>query len=73
MTGVQTCALPILEKNIALAMISIEYSEIDTTLQIETPSGIKEAIIVNKPFYDPKKKITASNTKIGRASCRERV
>jgi glycine cleavage system aminomethyltransferase T len=53
---------PRLEKNIALAMISIEYSEIDTTLQIETPSGIKEAIIVNKPFYDPKKKITASNT-----------
>ena len=53
---------PRLEKNIALAMISIEYSEIDTTLQIETPSGIKEAITVNKPFYDPKKKITASNT-----------
>ena len=43
-------------------MISIEYSEINTTIQIETPSGIKEAIIVNKPFYDPKKKITATNT-----------
>ena len=43
-------------------MMSIEYSEIDTRLKIETPSGIKEAIIVNKPFYDPNKKITASNT-----------
>ena len=53
---------PRLEKNIALAMMSIEYSEIDTRLKIETPFGIKEAIIVNKPFYDPNKKITASNT-----------
>ena len=53
---------PRLEKNIALAMMSIEYSEIHTRLKIETPSGIKEAIIVNKPFYDPNKKITASNT-----------
>jgi aminomethyltransferase len=53
---------PRLEKNIALAMMSIEYSEIDTRLKIETPSGIKEAIVVNKPFYDPNKKITASNT-----------
>ena len=31
-------------------------------VQIETPSGIKEATIVNKPFYDPRKKITASST-----------
>ena len=53
---------PRLEKNIALAMISIENSGIDTKIQIETPSGIKEATIVNKPFYDPKKKITASST-----------
>ena len=43
-------------------MISIENSEIDTKIQIETPSGTKEATIVDKPFYDPKKKITASIT-----------
>ena len=43
-------------------MISIENSGINTKIQIETPSGTKEATIVDKPFYDPKKKITASIT-----------
>ena len=51
---------PRLKKNIALAMVNIENSEIGTSLEVETNSGKFEAIVVEKPFYDPKKKI-ASN------------
>ncbi len=51
---------PRLKKNIALAMINIENSEIGTSLEVNTNKGNFEAIIVKKPFFDPKKKI-ASN------------
>ena len=51
---------PRLKKNIALAIINIENSKIGTKLDIETHEGKFEAIVVEKPFYDPKKKI-ASN------------
>ena len=51
---------PRLNKNIALAMVNIENSEIGTDLEVETNKGKFTAKIVEKPFYDPKKKI-ASN------------
>ena len=51
---------PRLKKNIALAMVNIENSEIATSLAVETNNGKFESIVVEKPFYDPKKKI-ASN------------
>ena len=51
---------PRLKKNIALAMINIENSEIGTSLEVNTNKGNFESIIVEKPFLDPKKKI-ASN------------
>ena len=51
---------PRLKKNIALAMISIKYSEIGTKLDIETNENKYEAVVVEKPFYDPKKKIASS-------------
>ena len=51
---------PRLKKNIALAIINIENSKIGTNLDVETHEGKFEAIVVEKPFYDPKKKI-ASN------------
>ena len=51
---------PRLKKNIALAMVNIESSEIGTKLSVKTNNGEFKAIIVEKPFYDPKKKI-ASN------------
>ena len=51
---------PRLKKNIALAMINIENSKIGTSLEVNTNKGNFEAIIVEKPFFDPKKKI-ASN------------
>ena len=51
---------PRLEKNIALAMVNIKYSEIGTKLVVETNEKKFEAIVVEKPFYDPKKKIASS-------------
>mgnify|MGYP006083034883 CR=1 FL=1 len=51
---------PRLKKNIALAMVSIEDSELGTKLDVEILSKKIKAIVVEKPFYDPKKKI-ASN------------
>ena len=50
---------PRLKKNIALAMISIDLIEIGTVLDIETPYLKIKGTVVNKPFYDPKKKITS--------------
>jgi aminomethyltransferase len=51
---------PRLKKNVALAMVNIKNSEIGTDLEVETNKGKFTAKIVEKPFYDPKKKI-ASN------------
>jgi len=51
---------PRLKKNIALAIVNIKNSEIGTDLKVETNKEIFTAKIVEKPFYDPKKKI-ASN------------
>ena len=51
---------PRLKKNIALAMVNIKNSEIGNDLEVETNKGKFTAKIVEKPFYDPKKKI-ASN------------
>ncbi len=48
---------PRLKKNIALAMVNIKNSEIGTDLEVETNKGKFTAKIVEKPFYDPKKKI----------------
>jgi aminomethyltransferase len=51
---------PRLKKNIALAMVSIEQSEIGNQLKVTTIEGAFDCIIVEKPFYDPKKKIASS-------------
>ena len=51
---------PRLKKNIALAMVSIEHSEIGNKFQATTNEGTFNCVIVEKPFYDPKKKIASS-------------
>ena len=51
---------PRLEQNIALAMVATEHADIGTELQIQTVSGPAQAVVVEKPFYDPKKKIATS-------------
>ena len=51
---------PRLKKNIALAMIQINYSELGNQLDVQTHEGKYSATNVEKPFYDPKKKIASS-------------
>ena len=50
---------PRLKKNIALAIIENNHSEIGTKLQVNSDNGKFDCIIVEKPFYDPKKKIAS--------------
>ena len=51
---------PRLEKNIALAIINIEYSNLGQEVVIRDGSSQFEAVIVKKPFYDPNKNLTKS-------------
>jgi len=51
---------PRLKKNIALAMISVEYSEIGNEFEVTTNKDTFGCTVVEKPFYDPKKKIASS-------------
>jgi len=52
---------PRLEKNIALAMVSTECAQIGQQVDLQLPNAIVQAAVVQKPFYDPKKKITTSS------------
>ena len=51
---------PRLKKNIALAMISVEHSEIGNEFNVTNNEGMFDCVVVEKPFYDPKKKIASS-------------
>ena len=51
---------PRLKKNIALAMIDVKYSEIGTELTVIIEDKKMSCKVVEKPFYDPKKKIASS-------------
>ena len=48
---------PRLKKNIALAMVSIESSKLGTIFDLQLPSKKLKATVVEKPFFDPKKKL----------------
>jgi glycine cleavage system aminomethyltransferase T len=49
------CYSPRLEKNIGYAMVPIELTELGTELEVETPHARSRAVVVEKPFIDPKK------------------
>ena len=51
---------PRLKKNIALAMVAIDKSEVGTEFVVKIFSKKVNAVVVEKPFYDPKKKIASS-------------
>ena len=53
---------PRLKKNIALAMVTIGHSAVGTTCTVELTGETRSGTIVPKPFYDPKKQITAGST-----------
>jgi glycine cleavage system aminomethyltransferase T len=49
------CWSPRLDKNIGFAMVPVELAEIGTELRVERPDGVVDAVVVEKPFIDPKK------------------
>ena len=51
---------PRLQKNIALAMISTKHTEVGNQLIIDTQNGIRNAVVCETPFFDPKKKLASS-------------
>ena len=51
---------PRLKKNIALAMVKIDYSEIGNDLKVIINDDEINSQVIEKPFYDPKKKIASS-------------
>ena len=53
---------PRLKKNIALAMVPIGHSAVGTTCTVQLTGETRSGTIVPKPFYDPKKQITAGST-----------
>ncbi len=53
---------PRLEKNIALAIVDIEYSDIDTSLKIKIDDEMVDAKITKKPFFDPNKLIAKKSS-----------
>ena len=53
---------PRLEKNIALAMVDVEYSNIDTSLKIKIDDELVDAKITKKPFFDPNKLIAKKSS-----------
>lgn len=51
---------PRLEQNIALAMVGSDFADIGTEVEVITNAGLSRAIVVERPFYDPKKKIATA-------------
>ncbi|HRP96095.1 MAG TPA: glycine cleavage T C-terminal barrel domain-containing protein [Rhodocyclaceae bacterium] len=48
---------PRLRQNIALAMVAADHAEIGTVLDVMAAAGPAKAAVVERPFFDPKKKI----------------
>ena len=51
---------PRLEQNIALAMVATHCAEIGTVLAVQTALGPSRAVVVEKPFFDPNKRISVA-------------
>ncbi|MGF1560972.1 MAG: glycine cleavage T C-terminal barrel domain-containing protein [Geminicoccaceae bacterium] len=51
---------PRLEQNIALAMVAAEHAEIGTEVEILMPAGPTPAVVVERPFFDPRKTLAAA-------------
>ena len=62
MVGKVTSAIhsPRLEKNIALAIVALDQSQVGTELTVETDKDERSATVVPFPFYDPKKSLAAA-------------
>lgn len=51
---------PRLKQNIALAMVAVGHTAIGTKFEIVTGHGTLSATVVDRPFYDPQKKLAVS-------------
>ena len=51
---------PRLKKNIALAMVSVDQAELGNDLNVKINNQSIKATVVEKPFYDPKKKLAST-------------
>ena len=51
---------PRLKKNIALAMVDVKVSKLGQSLDILIDKDIRQSVVVEKPFFDPKKSLTSS-------------
>src|SRR5439155_524855 len=51
---------PRLRKNIGYAWVPVRLSKLGTEFEIMTPAGPRKAIVVKKPFIDPKKDLPKS-------------
>ena len=51
---------PRLEQNIALAMVAADSAEIGTEVEVVMPDGPVQAVVVERPFFDSKKKPVAA-------------
>jgi glycine cleavage system aminomethyltransferase T len=59
------CHSPRLEKNIGYAMVPVELAELGTELEVEVAGSMREAIVVEMPFIDPKKEIPKQELSTG--------
>ena len=55
---------PRLKKNIALAMVDINYSKIGLEIEVSIDKKNFKCEIIEKPFFDPKKQITSKSLKL---------
>ena len=51
------CFSPRLKKNIAFAFVPIEHTKQGSKFYINSPYGKLESVVVELPFWDPKKQI----------------
>ena len=61
--GTVTSAIysPRLEKNIALAMLSVGHAETGTALTVDKLNEMRSCTVVPIPFYDPKKSLASAS------------
>ena len=54
---------PRLKKNIALALVDVEYSKIGLEIEVSIEDKNFKCDVIEKPFFDPKKQITSKSLK----------
>ena len=69
MTGVQTCALPILQKYEIAKFYNLPLEDVDADVVLQDDSGRRRGRLLNLEWN----KYPETAIEIGRASCRERV